>query len=288
MKTKCSLIAALFIMTFFSPVSALAENDPKDAICPPGGTSFFLFYYRHYSGDELYANGTKTADNIDYQLDMAIFRYAHFVSLGDWTWSYDLLQPVGDLDFNSFNSNGLADTNAATHINTPVLWQSDKMTYMMSAGFYLSAPTGEYEASDAVNLGTNRWSYKFEYTPLILQVDKFSWEVTGDVTFYTDNDDYGASSADLETDPLYGFQTHVAYNITDTFWVGLSYYYYSGAENEVNGVSQDDETKTQALRFSASFNLAPNVIMLLQYEHELERDNGLKQNFIGTRIAYVF
>ncbi len=288
MSVKKILIVLALIVMFFSPVAVFAENDPRDAICAPDGTSLFLVYYRHYSGDEVYANGNKVSDNTDYAFDMGIFRYAHFVGLGDWTWSYDVLQPVGDMDFGTTNTNGLGDTTLATHINTPYLFQTDGMKYMMSAGFIMSAPTGEYESSKAVNLGANRWTYKAEFTPVVVQAGKFTLEFTGDVKFFTDNDEFGAAYANLETDPLFCVQTHVSYSLTDSFWVGLSHYYYTGGENEVSGVSQNDETKTQALRVSFSFNVAPNVIMMLQYDTEIERDNGVRQNYIGTRIAYVF
>ena len=288
MRIKITAVAAFILLIFCLPLTALAENDPRDSICAPDGTSLFLFYYRHYSGNELYANGTKVNNNVDYDLDMAMFRYGHFVGLGDWTWSYDLLQPVGDLDMAGNSASGLGDTNLATHINTPFLIKTDTMSYMMSVGFYLCAPTGDYDSAKAVNLGANRWSYKFEYTPLILMTKNFTLELTGDAAFYTDNDDFGAASANLETDPLFGIQTHVTYNVTDTFWVGLSHYYNSGAENAVNGVDQNDETDTQALKFSASFKLAPNVDLMLQYSSDIERDNGLKQSYIGTRIVYAW
>lgn len=288
MRIQLVSIIALIMITLSIPFTAIAENDPRDSINAPDGTSIFLFYYRNYYGSDLYANGTKTSNNLDFNLDMAIFRYAHFVSLGDWTWSYDVLQPIGDLDFTTYNTNGLGDTNFATHINTPYLIQTDKMKYMMSAGFYLSAPTGDYDNSKVVNLGTNRWSYKFEYTPLILQAGKLVLEFTGDVTFYTDNNDYGAASAELETDPLFGLTTHLSYNLTDSFWIGASHYYYSGAENDVSGVNQNDQAKTQALRLTASFNVAPNVIMMLQYQTEIKKDNGVKQDYVGTRIAYIW
>jgi hypothetical protein len=70
--------------------------------------------------------------------------------------------------------------------------------------------------------------------------------------------------------------------------VGLSHYYYTGGEDQVAGVNQNNEPANQSLRFSFSFNLAPNVVLLLQYDTELQRDNGVKQNYIGTRIAYAF
>ena len=288
MKPTKIIIALVLIVTLFSPLTAFGENDPRDAIPAPDGTSMFLFYYKHYSGDELYTQGNKVSDDASFDFDLGIFRYAHFVGLGDWTWSYDVLQPVGDMDFGTNNSDGLGDTTFATHINTPVLYKTDSVKYMMSAGFIMSAPTGEYEAAKAVNLGTNRWTYKLEFTPLILQVNKFALEFTGDVKFFTDNDEFGATHANQETDPLVCLQTHLSYNLTDAFWVGLSHYYYTGGESEINGISQNDESANQSLRFSFSFNLASNVVMMLQYDTEIERDNGVKQNYIGTRIAYLF
>lgn len=288
MKIKLIALALLVLSAVSMPCAVFAENDPRDSICAPDGTSLFLFYHRQYDGTDLYADGNKVSNNVDFKLNLSIFRYAHFVGLGDWIWSYDVLQPVGNLSLMGNSSSGLGDTNLATHINTPYLYTNDQLKYMMSAGFYLSAPTGEYDNAKAVNLGTNRWSYKFEITPLILQMGKFTLEYTGDVTCYTDNDDFGEASADLSTDPLFGLQTHLSYNVTDTFWVGLSHYFYSGGESEVSGVSQDDESKTQALRFSASFNLAPNVVMLLQCQSDIETENGLKQDYVGTRIAYIW
>ncbi len=288
MKKNILTILTFFVLTLFTPLSALADNDPRDSISAPGGTNIFLFYYRQYNGNELYANGSQLDDNLDFSLNMGIFRYAHFVGLGEWTWSYDAVQPVGDMDLAGNSANGLGDTTLATHINTPFFIRNDDLSFMMSAGFYLNAPTGDYSANKAINLGANRWTYKLEYTPVILQAHGATLEFTGDVTFYTENDDYGASSANLETDPLFSLQTHLTYNLTDTFWIGASHYYYTGGENEIDGITQDDEAENQALRFSASFNLAPNVTLMLQYNTEIERDNGVKQNWVGTRIAYAW
>jgi len=294
MKKKIISTTAILITTLMLPLLALAENDPRDSIAAPGGTNLFLFYYRSYNGNDFYKNDSKLDDNSDFNLQLAIARYAHFVSLGDWTWSYDILQPFGRMDFESdplgidLTTNGLGDTNFATHINTPFLIQTDKMKYGMSAGFYLTTPTGEYDSDKAANLGANRWTYKFEVTPVIWQVNHMTLEVSGDVKLYTDNSDYGSGSLTEETDPLFGLQTHLSYDITDSFWVGLSHYFYSGGENEIDGVASDDRTRTQSLRFTSCFKVSPQVILMLQYDSEIEHENGVKQDYIGTRIAYVW
>lgn len=294
MKGKIISILAILITTLVLPLAAMADNDPRDSIAAPGGTSLFLFYYRHYNGDEFYQNDSKLDNNTDFDMEIAIARYAHFVSLGDWTWSYDVVQPFGKIDFQSeilgtdVNASGLGDTTFATHMNTPFLIQTDKMKYGMSVGFYLSTPTGDYDADKAANLGSNRWSYKCEFTPVILQMGKTTLEVTGDVKFYSDNTDFGSASSTQETDPMLGLQTHLSYDITDSFWVGISHYLYSGGENEIEGIASDDRTKTQSIRFTSSFKVSPQVILMLQYDTEIEHENGIKQDYIGTRIAYVW
>ena len=114
-----------------------------------------------------------------------------------------------------------------------------------------------------------------------------SWivELTGDVQFFGDNDEYTAASANLEQDPLFTLQTHLSYDINDSFWIAVSHHFNTGGETTVNGVAMDDKTETQALRFTGAIKLASQVQLLLQYHTELDRENGVEQNYIGTRLA---
>ena len=293
-KMKKLLLLTVVIASLLLPALAIADNDPRDGVPAPGGTDIFLFYYRHYNGNDFFVDGDKLDGKTDFEFELAIARYAHFVSLGDWTWSYDIVQPFGSMDLEAEalgiddGGNGLGDTCAATHINTPWLMQTEAMKYGMSAGFYLTAPTGDYDANEAVNLGANRWAYKFELTPVIWQMGSLVFELTGDVQFYTDNDDYTPALSSQEQDPLFGLQTHLSYDINDSFWVGVSHHFYTGGETTVDGVDMDDKTEIQALRFTGALKLAPQIQLLLQYHTELERENGVEQNYIGTRLAYFW
>ena len=294
MKGKRILILAIFVASLLLPALAMADNDPRDGIPAPGGTDIFLFYYRQFTGSDFYVDGETLDGKTDFDFNLAIARYAHFVSLGKWTWSYDIVQPFGSMKLESEalgiddTGNGLGDTCAATHINTPWLIESEAMKYGMSAGFYLTMPFGDYDMNEAVNIGANRWAYKLEFTPVIWQVGALTLELTGDVQFYGDNDEYTAASANLEQDPLFGLQTHLSYDINDSFWIGVSHFFYTGGETTVGDLAMDDKTETQALRFTGAIKLAPQVQLLLQYHTELERENGVEQNYIGTRLAYFW
>ncbi len=295
MKKKMILIVAIFVSALMLPVSALAENDPRDSLPGVGGVSAFVLYTRHYNGNDFYQNDNNLDDNADFDFNLTMARLIHFFDLGnDWILELDVLQPFGEIDFESVklgidsNSNGIGDTVFVGHINTPWLIDRETMKYGMSCGFYLTTPTGEYDNDKAVNIGANRWAYKFEATPVIWKVDRMVLEVTGEVQFYGDNDDYLTTSVDQEKDPLYATQVHLSYDITDSFWVGISHYFYSGGETEVYGKDQDDEEKTQAIRFTGALGLSSNVVLLLQYQTETERENGVKQDFLGARLAYFW
>ncbi|WP_319523293.1 transporter [uncultured Desulfosarcina sp.] len=292
------LIVAVLVAAFMLPVSAMAENDPRDAVPAPGGTSLFLFYYRDYTGSDVYEDGETLDDNADFDLQVGIFRLAHFWDVGgNWIWSADVLQPVASMNFDSdvlfpdnsgANSSGLGDTTIATHINTPFFLDNGKFKLGQSYGLIVTLPTGDYDSEKAANIGTNYYTYRLEATPVILMSGPFVFELTGEVNFYSDNDDYTVANLKQEKDPSYQLQLHASYSFTDSFLFGISYYYLTGGETTVAGIEQDDEPDAQALRFSFGFQLTKNLQMLLQYNTEIERENGVEQNYLGTRLAYCF
>ena len=288
------VIAMVLVASLLLPVSAMAENDPRDAIPAPGGTTLFLFYYRDYSGTNFYNDGDTLDGNADFDMRFSMFRLAHFWDLGGWIWSADVVQPVANMNFESgvlgldVNSSGLGDTTLATHINTPWFVNSGDTKMGMSAGLYLSSPTGEYDSSKAVNIGSNRWTCRLEATPVVFIKGPAVFELTGEVQFFSDNDEYSSSDLTEEKDPVYHLQIHGSYSFTDSFWAGLSYYYLTGGETSVDGINQDDEAQTQTIRFSAGYQLSKNVSLLLQYNTDIDRDCGVEQNYFGGRLAYCF
>ena len=298
MKVKVYFVAAILIAALMLPVSAMAENDPRDAVPAPGGTSLFLFYYRNYTGNDFYVNGKTLDSNADFDMQFGMFRLAHFWDIGKgWIWSADVVQPFASMEFDSdvlfpttsgSNSDGLGDTTLATHINTPFFVDTGDTKLGMSAGFYLSAPTGEYHSEKAANIGSNRWTYRLEATPVVFIKGPFVYELTGEVQLFSDNDECTVTHVTEEKDPVYHIQTHASYNLTDALWLGLSYYYLTGGETTLANVNQDNEAETQTLRFTGGYQLTQNVQLLLQYNTDIDRETGVDQNYIGTRVAYIW
>ncbi len=303
-RIKMSVLVLVIVPQLLSPILSFATmNDPRDPWPAPDGSKIFLYYQRFISADSFYKNGTKLDGNADLDFTFGLARYVQFWGLGDdwtledgWTFSADIIQVFGQLDLESnilgidAQSNAIGDTTLGLHIDFPCLINTNKVQYRISPSIFITAPTGDYDNDDAVNIAENMWAVEFEFYPMMLHFGKTYIEIAASAKFFSDNDDYSPASVTLERDPEYLVQGHISYDITDSgsFWVGTSYYFKKGNENEADGVNLDNETETQIIRFTAAMQLSPQTLLSIQYQTDLEVENGTKENFIGARIAYLF
>ncbi len=89
--------------------------------------------------------------------------------------------------------------------------------------FNVVVPTGEYDSSKLINLGSNRWAFHSE-VGLSKAIGKWTFEVAGGAWFYTDNSNfYGGST--VSQDPLFDAKVNVIRSIRPGLWwaVGTGY-----------------------------------------------------------------
>jgi hypothetical protein len=110
---------------------------------------------------------------------------------------------------------------------------------VIGASVQVSAPSGQYDPSRAINLGSHRWSIKpdigFSKTFGALTLD-----FTTSATFYSVNDDYFGGKT-LEQEPIYSAQTHLSYEFGGGIWAALGATYYRGGLATVNGAAGNVE-----------------------------------------------
>ena len=287
------ILALILIISIVPSVTVAGESDPRDAIPLPGGTNAVLFYYRNISGNQYNVNGNTAFKDAELTANLGIGRYVHYWAIDKWTIAVNLIQPFGNLHTElaasgiDQMSSGLGDTTGNVTAWYPLILEKDNM-FWMGAAFYLTAPTGQYDQDKIINLGANRWNYRFEVAPVIWLKGPFTLEVLGNVDIYTDNDKFTANSLTLAQDPVWSALTHVTYNITKDFWIGGSYFYHTGGETSINGVKQNDKITEQKLMFTTGFMITPQTQLLLQYAQDVVMDNGFKTSAIQTRFAYLW
>jgi hypothetical protein len=290
----CHLLLAITVSLMMSPVSALADVDtnPREGIPLPGGTNVGLLYWKEISSSDYYSHGKKVTDNADLKSQMFIPRYVHYWDFKGWTPEINVLLPFGtsNLEFGSTNdrSSGLGDVMAQVAIATPDLIKGKETSYWVWLGFYLTAPIGDYNAEKAVNLGSNRWSYRLEFTPIVLKYGPFLLEQTNNVIFYSDNTDYSSRHVTQSKDPLFSSLVHLSYEVNKSFWLALSYDYHTGGETTVNGIKNDDKTKTSTLMATASVEINPRTKLMFSYATDVSVENGFATNIFTTRLGWAF
>ncbi len=114
--------------------------------------------------------------------------------------------------------------------------KSEKSSTVVGAAIAVTAPVGEYFEDKLINLGANRWVIRPQLG-ITHTRGKWSYELTGSVFLFSDNDDFYNDSK-LESKPLYALQGHVVHTFRPGLWASVSAAYGSGARATINGVDQ--------------------------------------------------
>ena len=104
----------------------------------------------------------------------------------------------------------------------------------------LALPAGEYNSSQVLNIGQNRW-YGRLGAPVIWQLGPWvpgrrtTLEFLPAVWLFGTNDDYVGQT--LKTDPMFQLDAHLTRDFTERAWGSLDLAWYSGGQSSINGVA---------------------------------------------------
>jgi hypothetical protein len=104
----------------------------------------------------------------------------------------------------------------------------------------LAVPIGEYNSSQPLNLGQNRW-YGRLGAPIVWQLGDWvpmrrtTLEFLPAVWFFGKNDNYVGQT--LKTDPLFQLDAHLTRDLTEHFWGSIDAAWYYGGRASINGVA---------------------------------------------------
>jgi hypothetical protein len=186
---------------------------------------------------------------------LAIAGYAHTFALGDRPAMAAILLPMGRVSGEvtaagkSFNqmSSGFGDPMVEFNMNVigPKAQRNIPDALRYEPGFSvdlladLAIPIGEYDSSQPLNLGQNRW-YGRLGAPIIAQLGPWvpgrrtTLEFLPAVWMFGTNDNFVGQT--LKTDPMFQLDAHLTRDLTDTFWGSIDAAYYSGGKSTINGI----------------------------------------------------
>nr|NMF99534.1 transporter [Aromatoleum toluolicum] len=257
----------------------------------PADKNVFQLFYTHTERNKQYVDGHSRPIAARVDSDIFQLRYHHFMEMGGYIVNPNIIIPYGQLegkrDLSAFGkSEGLGDVV----LNATIWLHNDpKARTYFGITPYLFLPTGEYDNKERLNLGENRWKFALQggYTTAIS--DNILFDLTGDVTVYGKNNDFGAASAKLEQDESYQVQTYLRYKFSPSFEANIGLSHVWGGETEINGVKQRNELRTTKYLVGAAYFFRPTTQLLALFSRDTAVENGLKESGkLVVRFTQVF
>ncbi len=160
-----------------------------------------------------------------------------------YVWG-DISGNVGE-DRRKISRAGLADTRFKLSINllgspalSPAEFAAHKPGTTLGASLSIVAPTGEYDSSKLINIGSNRWAFKPELG-VSQPIGRWFLEASAGVWFFTANDEFLGRS-EREQEPVAALQLHASYTFRPRLWLAANATYYEGGRTTIDGAKRAD------------------------------------------------
>lgn len=283
---------AVFLACATAQGASALEVTAGDYEAPPPGLNFAVLYLQNAERSDFYANGSKISNNFNLKTNVGIARYIHVAKWSDTA----VIEPQVILPFGQLRSGGdagfLGDASglADVIVGAPIKFVLDPTTRdTFSVGPYLYLPTGSYDNTHALNLGENRWKALLQLAYIRHFNARWALDLVGDVTISGKNTDVGPTHLTLKQDPRYEVQAHVRYNLSPTTALSAGYGLVSGAETEIDGVKQNDRTRTQYARLTATHFIDQTTQIQAQYGQDVAVENGFREKSrFNLRFVKIF
>jgi Putative MetA-pathway of phenol degradation len=187
---------------------------------------------------------------------------------------------------------GLADLRLKFSVNlhgnpavTPQEFAKARRGLLLGTSLTVQAPSGQYDPTKLINLGTNRWALKpevglsYPWKKLDLDIYTGAWFFTGNSRFYP-----GESLR--KQDPITTFQAHVSYTIRPHMWFAIDGTWYQGGAGYVNGGPPSVTQNNTRLGATLSLPLSKRHSLKIAYGAGATARTG--SNFDTISVAWQF
>ncbi|WP_116893827.1 transporter [Pseudomonas syringae] len=285
-------VLASSTMLCWSTVTHALEITAGDYEPLPVGMNALLVYAQHAESSDFYSNGQKVSDDFRLKTDVSLLRYIHSFALSNnAVIEPQFILPYGHLKAGG-EANALGQTTGAGDLilGAPVKWTlATANKDIFSVAPYLYLPTGSYENDDTLNLGENRWRLLLQAAYIHHFNARWALDTAADVSWFSDNDDYGSGSDTLAQKTRYEYQAYLSYNVSPQTRFAVGGGHIDGGENRVGGVNQDDQLSTTYLRVSATHMLTPSIQVQAVLGRDVEVEEGFREKSrLNLRLAKLF
>ena len=135
---------------------------------------------------------------------------------------------------------------------------------VVGASITVVPPWGQYQATQLVNLGYNRWAVKPE-VGVSRQVGHWTFEGYAGVWFFRTNPAYYPGDARKRQEPVGAWQTHVAYALPRRTWIAFNGTWFGGGQTRVDDVKNPDLQRNSRLGATVSVPISSRQSLKFVY-----------------------
>jgi len=292
------LLLGLFVFGVTNAPVNGQELEPRTYANIPVNMNFLAVGYGHSSGNVL-LDPSLPIEDLDADTNYAFIRYTRSLGLFGNTAKVKALLPYawgqyeGRVDGTpgERKTSGVGDAVLGLDVSflgAPALsagkFDKYRQKTIMGASVRVVAPTGDYDNTKIINIGSNRWAFKGELGAS-RQLGKWTLELAGALWAFTDNTDFKGGLT-LSQDPFCAVKTHAIYTFKPGFWLGFGVGYGEGGRTKIEGVKRD--TYQRNWRFGGMLSYPIDQNHGLNFVYVTGIRNGSGGDFDSFAVAYQY
>jgi len=272
--------------------------EPRAYSASPIGTNFLVAGYTRTTGSVSLDPSLPISD-VHGTINTGFLGYDRTFALLGQSVSTAVLLPFvrGDLSGNveeqssQVSRTGLGDLALRFAANlvggaalTPSEFARREPTTTLGTSLLVIAPTGDYNSSHLINIGSNRWAFRPEIG-ISQPIGNWFAEADAGAWVFTDNTNFFRGHVRSQ-DPTWEFQAHAGYNFRRGLWLAGDITYYVGGETSINGISGHDAQANSRYGLTLSIPVADGLSVKLAWSTWLTTRSGGKFETVGVTLQY--
>ena len=247
--TSFALRLAVLLLVYVLAVAGPAKGQELEArtySASPIDTNFAVGIFSNSTGD-VSLDLSLPLSGIRPSIDTISLSYTHTFRLAGRTASWAVFVPYLGAHVTaalygreqSGTRYGFPDARARLAINflgralTPAEFARKAPSTTLGASLTVIVPTGTYDPTRFINVGSNRWSFKPEIGAEI-PMGKWFADLSAGLWLFGDNTNYFEGHV-LAQSPLAIYQIHTGYTFRPGQWIAVDGNYYAGGSTSVSG-----------------------------------------------------
>lgn len=132
----------------------------------------------------------------------------------------------------------------------------------------LAIPVGEYDSSQSLNIGQNRWYGRVGF-PIVWQLgawvpgQRTTLEFLPAIWLFGDNTDFDGQT--MKTDPMFQIDAHLTRDFTTHFWGSFDAAWYNGGKATIGGV-EGEKLNNYGFGLTLGYQINDNLGLTFSYK----------------------